>query len=285
MALMPRSFVEQTVARCSEEGAKVWFSCNPEGPEHWFYKEWVCNAQERRALRLTFAMEDNPSLSKRTLEKYKRNFQGVFYRRFVLGEWCAAQGLVYDFFDESWAEPVPEGEFEEWRISCDYGTVNPTSMGLWGRQGKTWYRVEEFYYDSRQEGRQKTDREYVKDLEALAAGRHIKRVIVDPSAASFMAELREEGWPVAAADNEVLTGIRRTAELLKQRKLVICKPCRDAIREFSLYCWDERAKGDRVVKKFDHAMDDIRYLASSLRREGGYIGGMSVERKAGGYGT
>ena len=285
VALMPRSFVEQTVARCSEEGAKVWFSCNPEGPEHWFYKEWVCKAEVRRALRLTFTMEDNPSLSKKTLEKYKRNFQGVFYRRFVLGEWCAAQGLVYDFFDESWVEPVPEGEFEEWRISCDYGTVNPTSMGLWGRQGRTWYRVEEFYYDSRREGRQKTDREYVKDLEALAAGRHIRRVIVDPSAASFMAELREEGWPVVAADNEVLTGIRRTAELLKQRRLVICKPCRDAIREFSLYCWDEKAKGDRVVKKFDHAMDDIRYLAASLRGSGGYIGGMSVERKAGGDGT
>ncbi|MDE6107496.1 MAG: PBSX family phage terminase large subunit, partial [Oscillospiraceae bacterium] len=272
--------VEQTVARCSVEGSKVWLGCNPESQEHWFYKEWVLKAKERRAVRVHFRMEDNPSLSRRTLEKYRRSFQGNFYKRFVLGEWCTAQGRVYDFFDESWVEPVPEGEFEEWRISCDYGTVNPTSMGLWGRQGNVWYRVDEYYYDSRQTGRQKTDREYVKDLERLAAGKHIRRVIVDPSAASFMAALREEGWPVVAADNQVLTGIRVTADLLKRGRLVICKPCRDAIREFSLYCWDGKGERDRVVKEFDHAMDEIRYFATSIDRQENFIGGWSVERGA-----
>lgn len=279
VVLMPRSFVEQAVARCSVEGAKVWFSCNPEGPEHWFYKEWICRAGERNALRVPFAMEDNPSLSPRVLERYRRSFQGAFYRRFVLGEWAVAEGRVYDFFDESMVCPAPEGEMEEWRVSCDYGTANPTSMGLWGLRDGVWYRVDEFYYDGRKEGRQKTDREYVEALERLTAGRDVRRVIVDPSAASFIAALRQEGWPAESARNDVLEGIRVTADLLRQGKLVICTPCRDAIREFSLYCWDQRAVGDRVVKKFDHAMDDIRYFAASVGRGGGFVGGLAVERE------
>lgn len=278
VALMPRSFVEQTVARCSVAGAKVWVACNPESPEHWFYKEWVRKAGERKALRLQFAMTDNPSLSRETLERYQRSFQGPFYRRFVLGEWTVAQGRVYDFFDRSMTRPVPNGAFAEWRVSVDYGTVNPTSMGLWGRLDGVWYRVDEFYYDSRQEGGQKTDLEYLRELEALTAGRKIQQVVVDPSAASFITLLRQRNWPVMAADNDVLSGIRTTASLLRQGRLVICDSCPDAIREFSLYCWDERAKGDQVVKRFDHAMDEIRYFAVSLGREGDYIGAMSVER-------
>lgn len=280
VALMPKSFVEQTIARCSVEGAKVWFACNPEGPEHWFYKEWVLKAEERRALRVQFKMSDNPSLSQEVLERYERSFHGAFYRRFVLGEWAVAEGRVYDFFDESYMKPVPKGAFDEWRISCDYGTVNPTSMGLWGRQGEVWYRVKEYYWDSRREGRQKTDREYVRDLKALAGGRSIGRVVVDPSAASFIAALREEGWRVQPADNDVLSGIRVTAEALKSGRLRICEGCEDAIREFDLYCWDENARGDRVVKEFDHAMDDIRYMAMSVRGGGGpFMVGVSVERK------
>ena len=278
VTLMKREFVEQAVARCSDRGARVWFSCNPEGPEHWFYKEWVLRAQERRALRVRFVMGDNPALSRETLERYERSFRGAFYRRFVLGEWAVTEGRVYDFFEEDMAQNVPEGDFQEWRISCDYGTVNPTSMGLWGRQGENWYRVKEFYYDARKEGRQKTDREYVRDLERLAGGRHIRRVVVDPSAVSFMAALRQEGWPVAAADNEVLTGIRVTADLLRRGRLVICRTCRETLREMFLYCWDEKAPGDKVVKRFDHAMDDMRYFAMSLGRRESFVGGFAVER-------
>lgn len=278
VTLMKREFVEQAVARCSGEGAKVWFSCNPEGPEHWFYREWVLRSEERRALRVKFAMGDNPSLSRETLERYERSFRGAFYQRFVLGEWAVTEGRVYDFFGEDMVGEAPEGEMEEWRISCDYGTANPTSMGLWGRQGERWYRVKEFYYDARKEGRQKTDWEYVKDLERLAGGRHIRRVVVDPSAVSFMAALRQEGWPVVAGDNEVLTGIRVTAELLRRGRLVICRPCRECVREMFLYCWDEKAVGDKVVKRFDHAMDEMRYFAMSLERGEGYLGGFAVER-------
>ena len=278
VALMPRSFVEQACARCSVEGSRLWFSCNPDGPEHWFYKEWICRAAEKRALYLHFTMADNPTLSQRTRNRYERMFQGVFYRRFVLGEWVAAEGLVYDFFDAS-ALPEPPAEgFDSWRISCDYGTRNPASFGLWGRRKGVWYRVKEYYYDARAEGRQKTDSEYEEDLGRLAGDRPVGQVIVDPSAASFIETLRRAGWPVRKADNRVLEGIRRTADALRSGKIVICRGCDSAVREFGLYCWDTKAGEDKVVKEHDHAMDDIRYFVMSLEREEP-LAAFAVERR------
>lgn len=277
VTLMKREFVEQAVARCSDRGARVWFSCNPEGPEHWFYKEWVARAEEKNALYLRFAMADNPGLSEQVRQRYERMFQGAFYRRYVLGEWTAAEGLVYDFFDRGMMPEAPEGTFERWRISCDYGTRNPASFGLWGEMDGVWYRVKEFYYDARARGRQKTDGEYVDDLEKLAGGRRVEMVIADPSAASFIEVLRREGWTVRKADNRVLEGIRRTAEALKSRRIVICKGCEAAAREFSMYCWEDDSSGDRVRKEFDHAMDDIRYFVMSLG-DGGESAARFVER-------
>lgn len=173
VALMPRSFVEQACARCSVTGAKFWFSCNPAGPGHWFYREWICKAQARNLLHLRFFMEDNPTLSQETRQRYERTFQGAFYRRFVLGEWTAAEGLVYDFFEESMVRSAPAEPADRWVISCDYGTVNPTSMGLWGKWGGVWYRVQEYYYDARAARRQQTDQEYAQRLRELAGGREI----------------------------------------------------------------------------------------------------------------
>ena len=279
VALMPRSFVEQALARCSVENARFWFSCNPEGPEHWFYREWICRARERRALYLHFTMEDNPGLSPAVRDRYERTFQGAFYRRFVLGEWAACEGRVYDFFDRSRMPPAPAGPFEKWAISCDYGTANPASFGLWGKLGDAWYRVKEYYYDSHREGRQKTDGEYADDLAALAGEREIAWVVVDPSAASFIELLRRRGWRVFKADNDVLGGIRRTAALLQEGKLVICQGCEAAAREFALYRWEEGASQDRVRKENDHAMDDIRYFAAAaFRTQRWGMGAVAVER-------
>ena len=280
-ALMPRAFVEQAVARCSVRGSRLWFNCNPEGPEHWFYKEWIEKAESRGALRLHFTMEDNPGLPPEIRQRYERLYTGVFYRRFVLGEWAAAQGLVYDFFDpDKDAAEVPDEPFSAWRVSVDYGTVNPLSMGLWGEKNGVWYRVEEVYYDSRREGRQKTDAEYAEMLEQLVAGRDIQRVIVDPSAASFIETLRRKGWQVMKADNDVADGIRVTADLLRQRRIVLCRPCRDCLREMALYCWDERSGRDAPRKEHDHAMDEMRYFAMDLagERSGGFAA-ISVVRK------
>lgn len=265
VVLMPRSFVEQACARCSVTGAKFWFSCNPAGPGHWFYREWICKAQERNLLHLRFFMEDNPTLSPETRQRYERAFQGAFYRRFVLGEWTAAEGLVYDFFNEDMVRAPPEGQAQRWVISCDYGTVNPTSMGLWGKYDGVWYRVQEYYYDARQERRQQTDQEYAQRLRELAGGREIEAVVADPSAASFLEVLRREGWNVRKANNDVLSGIRLTADALKAGRIVICSPCQDAIREFGSYCWDLAAGDkDKVRKEFDHAMDEIRYFVATV---------------------
>ena len=277
-ALMPRSFVEQACARCSVRDGKIWFSCNPAGPEHWFYKEWIRKAAEKRALYLRFTMEDNPALSRETRERYGRMFRGCFYRRYVLGEWVAAEGLVYDFFSADDMPPAPEGPFAKWRISCDYGTRNPASFGLWGKKDGIWYRTAEYYYDARAEGRQKTDGEYVDDLTRLAGGRCIETVIADPSAASFIEALRREGWSVQKADNRVLEGIRRTAEALKSGRIVICRGCEAAAREFSMYCWEDDGARDRVRKENDHAMDDIRYFVMGL--DSGGSAARFVERGA-----
>ena len=278
-ALMPRSFVEQACARCSVPGSKLWFNCNPEGPEHWFYREWILKAEERRALYLHFTMEDNPGLDEAVRERYQRLYSGIFYRRFVLGEWVTAEGRVYDFFDRRRdAAPVPPGRMEAWRVSVDYRTVNPTSMGLWGRRNGVWYRVKEFYYDSRREGRQKTDAEYVRDLRALCGGKRVERVIVDPSAASFLAALRQAGFPVKAADNRVLDGIRVTAGMLREGKIILCEPCEDCLREMGLYCWESGKEVPR--KENDHAMDDLRYFAMDLQGETRRFAATYVERRA-----
>ena len=156
-------------------------------------------------------------------------------------------------------------------------------MGLWGRKEGIWYRVDEYYYDARAEGRQKTDEEYADDLARLAGDRPIRAVVADPSAASFCEALRRRGWRVQRADNQVLSGIRLTAQLLKSGRIVICRGCDDAIREFSLYRWDDKAQGqDQVRKEHDHAMDEIRYFAVTVAGKEGRSGMFAgcVERGA-----
>lgn len=278
-ALMPRSFVEQACARCSVPGSRLWFNCNPEGPEHWFYKTWILEAEKRNCLRLQFTMEDNPSLTEAIRERYRRLYTGVFYQRYILGQWVQAEGRVYDFFTPDMLRSAPEG-CQDWYISCDYGTVNPTSMGLWGRKGESWYRVAEFYFDSRREKRQMTDGEYADALENLAGGRRLRGVIVDPSAASFIEVLRRRGIPVRKAKNDVLSGIRLTSDCLKSGKLVICDTCPDCIRELGEYLWEPGGGKDRVRKEHDHAMDDMRYfVATVLGASAPVFAARSVERR------
>ena len=268
VALMPQSFVEQACARCSVAGSRLWFNCNPAGPSHWFYRSWILEAEKRNCLRLHFTMEDNPSLTEEFRQRYQRLYTGVFYRRFILGQWAQAEGRVYDFFQPEMVKPVPQGPFDQWYVSCDYGTVNPTSMGLWGRCRGTWYRVKEFYFSSRREMRQMTDEEYADALKNLAGERHLTAVIVDPSAASFIEVLRRRGWAVRKADNDVLSGIRLTSDCLKDGRIVICEGCADALREMDEYVWDlSSGSKDRVRKEHDHAMDDMRYFVSTVLKE------------------
>lgn len=269
-ALMPRSFVEQAAARCSVAGSKLWFNCNPEHARHWFKLEWIDKAHEKNIHYLHFSLEDNPSLKPEMIARYRKLYSGAFYERFVLGKWVSTEGLIYPMFSEKRhvVEELPE-RFERYAVSCDYGTVNPSSFGLWGKSGEVWYRISEYYYDSRREGMQRTDEEHYRGLEELVGDRQVGLVICDPSAASFIQCIRRHGrFTVAPAKNDVLSGIRRVADALASDRIRIHSSCRDCIREFSLYRWDSSGS-DQPVKENDHAMDDLRYFVSSLGKQEG----------------
>lgn len=246
---MPRSFVEQALARCSVTGSKLWFNCNPDHPYHWFYREWICKAQEKHALYLHFTMADNPSLSKEVRQRYERLYSGIFYERFVLGKWTVSGGLVYPMFQEHCHVTETAPACDRYVVSCDYGTVNPCSMGLWGHCAGIWYRIKEYYYDARKQQYNRTDEEHYKGLLELTSGYPVEQVVVDPSAASFIACIRRHAqFRVLPADNQVLEGIQLVSELLNQQKLRICAGCQDILREFGLYCWDESAMRDAPKK-------------------------------------
>ena len=266
VVLMPQSFVEQATGRCSVAGSKFWFNCNPEGPEHWFKKEWIDKLDEKKMLYLHFTQEDNLSLAEEVKARYRAMYTGIFYQRFVLGEWCVAEGLIYQFDkDLHIAKELPkEGT---WYISVDYGTLNPFSAGLWCVNSGRAVRVAEYYHSGRGTNRQMTDEEYYTKLEELAGERSIYHVIVDPSAASFIATIRKHGrFSVRKARNEVLDGIRLTAAMLQTGVITIGAGCKDAIREFDLYRWDEKGEQDKPIKENDHAMDEIRYFCSTVMR-------------------
>ena len=280
-ALMPRSFVEQALARCSLEDARYWFNCNPEHPFHWFYNEWILKKEQKRMLYLHFKMEDNPSLSREVISRYKNLYSGAFYERFIEGKWVAADGLVYPMFSAKRHIKKNSGSFSQYYLSCDYGTVNPFSLGLWGKSGSKWYRIGEYYHSARDTGVQLTDEEYYQNLCKLAGGRKIEALIIDPSAASFAETVRRHGrYRVIKADNDVLKGINLVCRALKEEDIYFYPECEDAIREFSVYRWDNDIKRDSPKKENDHAMDDIRYFVSTvLYGRSGSIYTFAVERK------
>lgn len=265
VVLMPQSFVEQALTRTSVNGARVWFSCNPDNPNHWFKKEWIDRRRERNALYLHFSMDDNPGISQKRREWYENNFTGVFYQRYVQGLWVAAEGLVYPMFDESKHLTSERGGLGIYYISIDYGTMNPTAMGLWRIHNGNAFMEKEYYYDGREKKKQKTDEEYYQDLEAFAENYKVERVIIDPSAASFRECIHRHGkFAVLDADNSVLDGIRLTATLLQAGRIKFHESCVNTFREFGLYSWDDKAGEDKVIKENDHSMDQVRYLCQTI---------------------
>lgn len=276
-ALMPRSFIEQAIARCSVSGSKFWFNCNPDSPAHWFYEEWVNdkseNAQKKNRLHLHFTMDDNFALDPKVKKRYEQMYTGVFFERYILGRWVIAKGLVYtQWSDDFVINKFVRKEWCEWYISMDYGTVNPCSMGLWCITNDTAVRVDEYYYDSRKEGVSRTDEEHYAQLEALASkvsdydpGADIQTLIIDPSAASFIECVRRHGkFNIRKADNDVLNGIRRTSTLMGAGKIKAASCCEGFLKEVKIYSWAENVSVDGVVKENDHAMDDTRYLVNTV---------------------
>lgn len=296
VALMPESFVNQATGRCSVEGSKFWFNCNPDGPYHWFKVNWIDKstgylgkerveqirkkaAEEEKdpglkeILYLHFTMDDNLSLSEEIKARYRSMYIGVFFKRYILGLWAAAEGVIYDMFDpEKHVKNIKEF-FQilvngNRYVSCDYGTQNATVFLLWnkGIDGK-WYCIREYYYSGRDKGKQKTDAEYADDLKKWLDGTRIKAMIVDPSAASFIAELRKRGYKVIKANNDVLDGIRLVGMLLNLEMLIFSSSCTETIKEFASYIWDEKAAEhgeDKPVKQHDHGCDAVRYFVSTV---------------------
>lgn len=270
VALMPRSFVEQALARCSVRGAKLWFNCNPESPQHWFRQEWILQPEKHNALHLHFLMEDNPALDETTKERYRSMYSGLFFERYVMGRWVMSEGLIYDMFDPTenvYREEISSLPYSCQRyIACDYGTTNPTRFLDIYDNGEVVRVDREYDWDSRKERRQKTDQEYADDfLEFM--GDIPATVLVDPSAASFIVALRQRGVYVREADNDVLDGIRRVAVLLKRRELLINERCTRLIDEMGTYMWDDKAaqRGEeKPIKQADHSEDCIRYFCNYL---------------------
>ena len=270
VALMPESFVNQATARCSVDGSKLWFNCNPQGPYHWFKLEWIDKVAEKNALHLHFTMDDNLSLSERIKERYRRMYSGVFFSRFVLGLWVLAEGLIYDMFDEAvhCVDILPE-RFNRLLMGVDYGTGNPTVFLLLGQLGNAVYVIDEYYWDSSKTCRQKTDAEYSADMREFIKGRYPQAILIDPSAASFKLQLKRDGVAgVREANNDVVDGIRTVATFLGSGRLYIYRRnCPNLIKEFSSYAWDPKAQKhgeDKPLKQSDHAQDALRYCLHTI---------------------
>ncbi|MDB8438612.1 PBSX family phage terminase large subunit [Turicibacter sanguinis] len=273
VALMPQSFVNQATGRCSVDGSKYWFNCNPDGPFHWFKMEWIDKKVDKNILYLHFTMDDNLSLSERVKERYRKMYSGVFYERYILGKWKVAEGVIYSMFDTAkHLKEIVDDLKGEYYVSIDYGTQNATVFLLWLKTKEMSYCLKEYYYSGREEGIQKTDSEFADDLEDFTKDYKIRRVIVDPSAASFIAELKKRKFNIKKAKNDVLDGIRFTASLLSECKIFFSKKCTNTIKEFNSYVWDEKAANrgeDKPVKENDHAMDAVRYYCYTILKSSG----------------
>ena len=272
VALMPESFVNQATARCSVEGSKQWFNCNPDSRMHWFKTGWINRYEERRLVYLHFTMDDNLSLSDDKKASYRRQYTGMFYRRYIDGLWVSAEGVIFDMWDPAANtfedEEMPTSARCLHYVAVDYGTTNPmVFLDAWD-DGTNFWIADEYYWDSRKEQRQKTDAEYADDLERFIGYDHGATIIVDPSALSFKVELRNRGYRVKDADNTVLDGIRVTSTMISSRRLRVHRErCKNFQIEITSYVWDEKAleRGvEQPIKQLDHAMDAARYLCKTL---------------------
>lgn len=273
VALMPESFVNQATGRCSVDGSKYWFNCNPDGPYHWFKTNWIDEAKKKNLIVLHFTMEDNLSLSEQIKARYRSMYTGVFYKRYILGLWAMAEGIIYDMFDVDrhvkkvmdFARLLIDGGRY---VSIDYGTQNAMVFLLWNKGiDKKWYCTREYYYSGRDKGKQKADSQYADDLEKWLEGTPVKAIIVDPSAASFITELNNRGYKTMKADNDVEDGIRLVSTLLNTEKIAFSQSCINTIKEFASYIWDPKAADrgeDKPVKQHDHAMDAVRYFCYTI---------------------
>lgn len=284
VALMPESFVSQAVARCSVDGAKLWFNCNPEGPFHWFKTNWIDKLVEKNAYRIQFSLDDNPSLSEKRKDFYKRMFTGVFYQRYILGLWVMAEGIIYSMFNKSMViNKVPSGVKIRTRwIGVDYGQSNATTFVLCGMgSDNKLYILDEYYHSGRESSIQKSPKTYSKeyfkwllkngvtDEEGNQYPVRKDYTFIDPSAKGFILQLHEDGEnQTRQADNDVKRGIEMLSSIIENDMFRVLSRCKHVIQELNSYSWDPKAQQrgeDKPIKEHDHCLDGIRYVVNGTR--------------------
>lgn len=266
--LLPEGFFRMLLSRLTIPQSKLFATTNPDSPFHWLKHDFIdINSNDESFLKVfKFVIDDNPSLSQDKKNQLKKSYQGLFYKRFIEGQWVLAEGAIFDFFDSAIHVVKQSKTYAKyWILGIDYGTTNPFAAVLIGfnddHHPSLWVE-REYYWDSKAMGYQKTDMEYAEDIKRVFDGYPIRSIYLDPAAASFDVELRRHKLPVRQAKNDVLDGIRFVANLFSTGDLVIKHGCSNLIKEIESYVWDVKSAKDGIdkpVKVRDHAIDAMRY--------------------------
>lgn len=271
---VPLPFWKMLLSRLSVKGAQLLATCNPEGPHHWLKKEFIDRSHELDLIYWNFTLDDNPSLDPKYKEDLKKEYTGMWYKRYILGEWAVSHGLIYDSYDEENEYEQPFNPPNYYVIGIDYGTSNATAACLLAISPTRWPQIrveEEYYYDSVKKGRQKTDAELGDDIKNFIGYKSIQAIYVDPSAASLKAELRHRDLPVLDAKNDIVEGIKVVSKFVSGKNLVIHKGCKTLRECIQSYSWDPKAADqgeDKPLKKHDHIMDALRYAVYTAFPQG-----------------
>lgn len=266
---VPQPLWRMLQSRLRVPKAQLLATCNPEGPAHWLKKEILDKAEELDVNFWNFVLDDNPYLTEEYKNALKKEYSGMWYKRYILGEWAVAHGLIYDSYDDDNLYENNNSNPNYYIVGIDYGTSNATAAVLCSVTPKVWPQVhveEEYYYDSAKKGRSKTDAELADDIKDFIGYKPISAIYVDPSAASLKLELRRRDLPVLDARNDVLEGIKVTSKFISNKNIVIHKSCKTLIDVIQSYAWDPKAADrgeDAPLKKREHICDALRYAIYS----------------------
>jgi len=261
---LPEPFWRMLESRLRVPGAKLLATCNPEGPAHWLKKDYI-DKKELDLVHWNFCLEDNPTLDEAYKQQLKASYSGMWYKRYILGEWALAHGAIYDCYDNDneFVNDFPTPSY--YIVGVDYGTTNATAAVLCAVTPNKWPQIrveDEYYYDSAKKGRSKTDQELVRDLKAFVSYKNVSAIYIDPAAASLKIAMRQENLPVLDANNDVILGIKICSKFIAGKNIVIHKRCKTLRECIQSYSWDPKAADrgeDKPVKKDDHICDALRY--------------------------
>jgi PBSX family phage terminase large subunit len=274
---LPKSFWDMLVSRLSLSGAQMFGSTNPDSPFHHLKVDYLEN-RNIDIYSIHFAIDDNPYLPPEYIQNLKHTYKGLWYRRYIDGEWVAAHGAIFDMFDINKHIIDITPKITKYFVGIDYGTVNPTVFILIGLgEDQRFYVLNEYRWDSQLRGRQKTDDEYARDFIKWSRSftgtdqmLNIDSVWIDPSATSFALTLNQYGVPkIRQANNDVLEGLRDVSTLIGNDRLLFKRGASEAgVKEMMSYMWDEKAQAkgeDKPLKQNDHFPDALRYVLHSIR--------------------